>query len=94
MIRRNEKILGLSLEHIILFMNPNESINLVYPSKIVLSSITDLDTFFIWFKAQIYKVLLRNTFGDFSLYDKLEVEVRKKYKYYYLSQENNLMNWI
>lgn len=47
MIRRNEKILGLSLEHIILFINPNESINLVYPSKIVLSSITDLDTFFI-----------------------------------------------
>lgn len=91
-IRSNEKMLGFSLEHIISFKNPNESINLVYPSKIDLSLNTDLDTFLFDLKLKIIKYSSEILLGDFSLFDQLEVEVRKKYKDYYLSRENNLMN--
>lgn len=82
-IRSNEKILGFSLEHIISFKNPSESINIMYPSKYDTSINNDLDIFLNDLEHKIINYSSEILLGDFSLFDQLEIEIRKKYKDYY-----------
>lgn len=82
-IRTNDRILGYSLEHIILFLNPLEDISINYPSEKEENIENSLDIYLQDTEFKIKKYASKILMGDFSLFPKMEVEVRRKYNEYY-----------
>ncbi len=82
-IRNNDRVLGFSLEHIISFVNPIENISTNYPQINEEKSENYLNIYLHDTKFKIKKYASEILMGDFSLFPKIEVEVRQKYNEYY-----------